>query len=120
MSPSVLSLSLHAAEPERVQLDLEELQVLVTADLAEAGALLEFQSKAFSGIDKLSSPYSLGGYIFDLKTILLVFLVVISLSSNLIAFSFLFSLRSRLKKLDSKLAQTCQGLGVTETSSSAT
>ena len=97
MSPLVLSLSLYAAEPEQVQLDLEELQVLVTADLAKASALLEFKSKAFSGIDELSSPYSLGGYIFDLKTILLVFLVVISLASNLVVFYFLFSLSLRVK-----------------------
>ena len=101
-------------------MDLEDLQVPATADLSETSALLEFESKAFSGTEDLSSPYSLEGYMFDSKTILLVTLVVISLSCNFFALFVLFSLRLQVKKPDSKLAQTRQGLGVTDTDNSAT
>ena len=120
MEPSILSLSLHASEPEKVLVDLEDLQVLATTDLAESTALLDFESTAYLGTDNLSSPYSPVGYLFDSKTILLVTLVVISLSCNFFAPFILFSLRLQVKKLDNKLAQTRQGLGVTDTDNSAT
>ena len=80
--PKVLVVSLHSAEPEQVQLDLEELWVRVTPNLAEAGALLEFESKAYSGMDGLSAPFSLEGYNFDVTTILLATLVVILLAAT--------------------------------------
>ena len=118
--PQVHSLSLHSAEPEQVQLDLEELQVRVTPNLAEAGALLEFESKAYSGMDDLPASFSLGGYSFDMTTFLLALLAVISMAGDLIAFFFLFSLRLTVKKLNDKLVQTQKDLGMTDTNTSAT
>ena len=58
MEPSILSLSLHASEPEKVLVDLEDLQVPATTDLAESTGLLDFESTAYLGTDNLSSPYS--------------------------------------------------------------
>ena len=120
MTPKVLAVSLHSAEPEQVQLDLEALRVWVTPNLDEAGALLEFESKAYSGMDDLSAPFSLGGYNFDVTTILLVTLVVILLASNLLAYFFLHSLRLKVKNLDNKITQTRKGLGITDANNSAT
>ena len=120
MTPKVLAVSLHSAEPEQVQLDLEALRVWVTPDLDEAGALLEFESKAYSGMDDLPAPFSLGGYNIEWMTISLAVLVVILLASNLLAYFFLHSLRLKVKKLDNSFIQPRKGLGMTDANNSTT
>ena len=120
MEPSIMTLSLHSAEPEKVLVDLEDLQVAATVDSAESVALLDFESTAYLGTDELSSPYPSVGYWFDSKTLLLATLVVILLSCNCFALFVLFSLRKQVKRLDNKLTQTRQGLGVAETDISTT
>ena len=101
-------------------MDLKDLQVLATTDLAESKALLDFESTAYLGTENLSSPYPSAGYWLDSKTILLATLVVISLSCNCFALFVLFSLRMQVKRLDNKLTQTRQGLGVAEADISTT
>ena len=120
MEPSIRTLSLHSAEPEKVLLDFEDLQVAASVDSAETDALLEFESTAYLGIDDLSSLYPPVGSWLDSKTILLASLVVISLACNFFALFVLFSLRKQVKSLDSKLTHTRQGLGVAETNCSTT
>ena len=120
MEPSIRTLSLHSTEPEQVLLDFEDLQVAATVDSSEADALLNFESTAYLGIDNLSSIYSPVGSWIDLKTILLVSLVVISLTCNLFTFLALYYLRRQVKGLDSKITKTRQGLGVAETDLSTT
>ena len=107
MEPSILTLSLHSAEPEKVLVDLEDLQIAATTDSAESAALLDFESTAYLGTENLSLPYSPVGYWLDSKTILLAMLVVILLSCNFFALFVLFSLRTQVKRLDNKLTQTC-------------
>ena len=107
MEPSILTLSLHSSEPEKVLVDLEDLQVAATTDLAESAALLDFESTAYLGTENISLPYSPVGYLLDSKTILLATVVVISLSCNFFALFVLFSLRTQVKRLDNKLTQTC-------------
>ena len=120
MEPSIRTLSLHSAEPEKVLLDFEDLQVAASVDSAESVALLDFESTAYLGIDNLSSLYPSVGSWFDSKTLLLASLVAISLSCNFFALFVLFSLRKQVKSLDSKLTHTRQGLGVAETDISTT
>ena len=92
MEPPILTLSLHSAEPEKVLVDLEDLQIAATIDSAESTALLDFESTAYLGTENLSSPYPPVGYWLDSKTILLATLVVISLSCNFFAlFVFFFT-----------------------------
>ena len=87
---------------------------------ADSIALFDFESTAYLGTENLSLPYSPVGYWLDSKTILLAMLVVILLSCNFFALFVLFSLRTQVKRLDNKLTQTRQGLGVAEADNSTT
>ena len=75
--PEVLPVSLHSADPENVELDLGELHIQASPDLSEASSLLKFESKAYSYMEDLSAPLSLGGYSLDWMFFALTVLVVI-------------------------------------------